>query len=154
MLILTSLVLRIVVLSISFVLATMASAAFLTFALFLGGDLSWLRDDLSVVGGTLIFGAASWFTIANLVFFPALIAIVILEYGYFKSLLINATIGGLIAIYVLLMYTTVIQQELNYPVTELKVAIIAAGFVGGITHWMIAGHRAGRWRGSLSSEEA
>ena len=56
---------RTLALALSFILSTLAAAAFISFALFLDGDPEWLGDDPQVAVSTAAFAIAVWFEIAK-----------------------------------------------------------------------------------------
>lgn len=137
---------RITVLSISFLLSTLTAALFITFVLFLGSDVSWLRDDASVIVGSIGFATGAWFTIAQLVFAPFVLLILVFELSKKTSLLLNLLAGGACAVVALLFYPDFqLVNQLPYANQEIWLASISSGFVGGFSHWLFAGHRAGRW---------
>lgn len=141
---------RLIALSLSFALSSFAAALFFTFVLFLGSDLGWLEDDPVTTLGAMGFAAASWFAIAQLAFAPSLIAFLFLELGRFSSLTINIIAGGAIACSVMIMGGAEgsATGELPYTGAEIWGATVSAGFISGLMHWLLAGHRAGRWMGS------
>ena len=59
---------RIIALSLSFCLSTLAAALFITFVLFLGSDPTWLETDPAVAVGAFGFTIGVWFEIAHSLF--------------------------------------------------------------------------------------
>jgi len=136
-------------LALSFAFSTFAAAILVTFALFLGGDPAWLQDDLGVWFGATAFLGVAWFTIAQLSFTPALVLFLLLELGRISSLLLHVLAGGLCAAIILALYpyATGLEGNIVYPGRQIWLTGLSAGFVGGLTHWAITGHRSGRWMG-------
>lgn len=136
---------RFVALCLSFLLSTFAAAAFMTFALFLGGDSAWLKDDPAVAIGSIGFLIGVWVEICRALFAPFLLIMLVAELSRLDSLTFNMVGGGILAVIymVLLPYA----HDLPYSAREVWLVALAAGFVGGLVHWMLAGHRAGRWLG-------
>jgi len=146
---------RIITLALSFTLSTFVAAGFITFVLFLGADTGWLQKDPFVVIGAATFLLAMWLSIAQLSFYPALGIFFILEFARMSSLITSLISGGLCAIAALLLLPEFTQSEaLPYTNREIWLAVIASGFVAGFTHWLLAGHRSGRWLGPQKSTAA
>ena len=91
-------VLRSISLLLSYALSTLSAASFLTFVLFLGSEIGWLVDDPLVIGGAALYLFTTWLITAQLVFAPALVAIVTAELARLSSLLSNVLLGGVCAI--------------------------------------------------------
>ncbi len=155
MLTLTRGLIRIFALLLSFAFSTLAAAVFVTFSLFLGGDASWLEDDLGVMVGSTAFLTVTWFTISQITFIPAMVILVLTEFTRSASLTLNVLAGGLCALIVLVLYpmATGLEGEIPYGDREIWLTGLAAGFVGGFTHWILAGRNAGRWMG-MAGEKA
>jgi hypothetical protein len=141
---------RLMALALSYMLSTLAAAAFLSFALFLGAETEWLREDPAVAVGTAGFAFAAWLEISRAIFMPFLLIIVIAEFARLSSLLFNVLAGGGLAF--VYMVLTPYSFELPYGEERIWLAALAAGFVGGFAHWMLAGYRAGRWLGPAPDE--
>lgn len=138
---------RILALILSFLLSTLAASLFVTFALFLGGDPEWLKDDPLVMIGSVGFSVTLWWTIASVLFLPLCGLTIVSEFARLSSLTANLLLGGLSAVIFMVMHQTLYESDLPYDSAEIWLAALSAGFVGGFTHWMLAGHRAGRWLG-------
>lgn len=151
---LTLALIRLLMLGFSFVLATLASALFMTFALFLNAEAEWLNDDPLVTGGAFLFAMVAWLAAMKIAFLPALAAILTLEFTRWTSLTANLLAGGAVAVTVLALMQSndAIETTLPYGIRDVSVAIIASGFIGGVAHWVIAGHRAGRWLGPEAAD--
>ncbi|MEP0943927.1 MAG: hypothetical protein ABJH20_19670 [Rhizobiaceae bacterium] len=142
---------RTIALALSFILSSLAAAVFVSFALFLGGDTEWLRHDPQVAVGTIGFALAVWFEIARALFVPFILFVLVAEPARLSGLIANLLIGGSFA----LVYMVMTGPAIDMPYThqEVWIAALAAGFVGGLAHWLLAGHRAGRWMGPAKSAD-
>lgn len=148
------LLIRIFALMLSFMLSTLVAAVFFTFVLFLGADTTWVREDVEVAVASVAFVGFMWITIAQLTLVPAVIAFFVLEAGRMDSLLANLIAGGLCAFVAMVLAPVAGEpQSLPYLEREIWIAAIASGFVGGFTHWLLAGLRAGRWMGPRSADK-
>lgn len=136
---------RMMALALSFILSSLAAAAFVTFALFLGGETQWLHNDPEVVFGSVGFMFAVWVEISRMLFVPFLVFVLIAEPARLSSLVVNLIVGGLFAVIYMIM--TPYTFDLPYSQQQVWTAALAAGFVGGFAHWILAGSRAGRWLG-------
>lgn len=136
---------RLMALALSYFLSTLAAATFVTFSLFLGGDASWLSGDPEVAVGSIGFTFAVWFDIAGFLFAPFLFLMLVAELARFTGVTINMLAGGMLAV----IYMVMLPQALDLPYSQQEVwlAALGAGFFGGLVHWILAGHRAGRWLG-------
>ena len=132
-------------LALSFILSTFAASAFVSFALFLGGDAEWLRNDPEVAVGTVGFALAVWFEIASVLFVPFILFVLIAEPARLNGLVTNLLAGGGFALVYMVMNDRAV--DMPYAPQELWLAAMGAGFVGGLAHWLLAGYRAGRWMG-------
>ena len=141
---------RLIALALSYMLSTLAAAAFVTFALFLDAEAQWLREDPAVAVGAVGFTLAVWFEVASAVFAPFLLLVLIAELARLTSLTFNTLAGGLLAC--VYMVLTPYGFDLPYTVQQIWLVALAAGFVGGFTHWALAGHRAGRWMGHAAHD--
>ncbi|RST88290.1 hypothetical protein EJC49_00895 [Aquibium carbonis] len=92
-------------------------------------------------------------------FLPALVAIAITEFARWQDWLTYALAGGAIAIVLMSVFwgrrqgdlslefegmPQVSAERLDDP--QVFAALLAAGFVGGIGYWIVAGRGAGKWR--------
>lgn len=137
--------LRILAVCLAFTLSGFVAAGFLTFALFLGADLGWLQEDPIVTAGSAAFLLTSWFFIVVEVFWPAAGLIVVMEFARIRSMTLYVLAGGVCALVVLVLDQS--TGSLAYSDSEIWTAFLAAGFVGGLSYWLLAGHRAGKWLG-------
>lgn len=147
-------IIRCFALTFSFILATLAAAIFITFALFLGGELKWLYDDPAVILASITFTSGIWFVAAQSSLLPFLGISAIAEFARLTSLMFHLLAGGLCSLVYLVWQNDQIHidSDLPYSKQELWIAILAAGFVAGFIHWAIAGYRSGRWLGPVSSQ--
>lgn len=145
---LTLALLRICVLVFSFFIATLAASAFLTFALFLGGDTYWLGDDTALMGSLLLAGTAWWIAVQT-AFLPFAGLSLLFEFTRWRSFLAHTAAGGAVAIWSARTVELVTDGEtvLPYADSDVWLAVLASGFIGGAAHWLIAGHRSGIWLG-------
>ena len=144
---------RFTALALSFVLSTLVAAGFVTFVLFLGSDASWLTNDPSVALGSFGFLTGVWLVLCQALFAPFCLIILAAEFLRWSSLMINLLLGGLCALVFMVLRQSEISSETGLPYAEHEIwlAALSAGFVGGLTHWILAGHRAGRWLGPQSA---
>ena len=121
-------------------------AAFLTFVLFLGSEAGWLQDPL-VAGGAIVYIFVTWLITAQLALTPALVIILALEFARVSSFLINVLAGGLCALVVVMLspLQDTVSKAADFQNGQFELAIISAGFIGGLTHWILAGRKAGWW---------
>ena len=147
------LLIRMVTLAVSYVITSLTASLFVVFVLFLGSDASWLEEDIVVAGSALVFAATLWWQVAQLAFAPFCLIVLGLELGRFRSLVMNSLAGGLCALVVLTLFETApIETDLPYSDREFWTVGLASGFVAGLVHWLIAGHRAGVWMGTPINE--
>jgi hypothetical protein len=92
-------------------------------------------------------------------FLPAMVAIGITEFARWQDWLTYALAGGAIAIVVMSMFWGRRPGDLSLDVEgmppmraerlddpQVIAALLAAGLVGGIAYWVVAGRGAGKWR--------
>jgi len=142
--------LRLLVVGLAYFFTTLFAAGFVTFVLFLGSDTSWLIDDPVVAGSALLFFAALWWYILQVALAPFSLILLAMELGKFQSLTLNCVAGGACAVAILLLGDVsgiMIETELPYTENEVWSAALAGGLVSGITYWLLAGRRAGKWLG-------
>ena len=138
---------RMMALGLSFILSTLAAAIFVSFALFLGGDAQWLHNDPEVAVGTAGFALAVWFELGRALFVPFIFFVLIAEPARLAGFVTNLLVGGGFALVYMVMTGPV--ADMPYSQQEIWLAALSAGFVGGLAHWLLAGHRAGRWLGPV-----
>ena len=136
---------RFLALIFSFLISSLAAATFLTLALFLGGEPEWFRNDPAVALGSVGFTFAGWVEISQSLFLPFLLVAAVAEFSRLTSFIFNILAGGGLALFYLVL--TPYSFDLPYSQQEIWTAALAAGFVAGFAHWILAGCRAGRWLG-------
>ena len=104
---------RAMALALSFILSTFAASAFVSFALFLGGDAEWLRNNPEVAVGTVGFALAVWFEIAGVLFVPFIFFVLIAEPARLNGLVTNLLAGGGFA----LVYMVMNDMAVDMPYT-------------------------------------
>ncbi|MEL6735209.1 MAG: hypothetical protein AAFO98_04905 [Pseudomonadota bacterium] len=123
----------------------------LTLTLFLGGDVGWLREDEAVVLAASGFAVATVWSVWLSAIYPMLAAILFTEMARARSFLVHLVCGGLVAVAAVIigggMDVIVIALDGAYKSSEIWLSVLSGGFVGGLVHWLIAGHRAGKWLG-------
>ncbi len=142
---------RIVVVLFALWLATIAAGIVWSIGLL---GLEWQAYSADPAGRVIFWGAAfiaSGVT-AAILYLPMLIAVVLAEAFSIRSLLIYA-LGG-VALMLLAYHGTVanrgeesIDRAPPLISRETEVAV-AAGAAFGLVYWLIAGRKAGRWRGA------
>ena len=149
---------RFIALAMSFLLSTLVAAAFVTFVLFLGSDVTWLNNDPAVIVGSFGFLTGVWFVLARTLFVPFIGVVFLAEFLRLSTLLTNLLMGGLMALIFMIPANgtkpgrALEHSALPYPDSQVWLVAIAAGIVGGFAHWLLAGHRAGRWLGQPKEE--
>ena len=78
-------------------------------------------------------------------FWPAVAVIVALEIFAKRDWLFHALGGGVVGLMVSGYFWLEPQEDAFSADTAFILALIAAGMVGGIAYWVIAGRSAGRW---------
>lgn len=140
---------RIIVILFAILLAAWAAGIVMSMAL-LGPQWHGFTGDIGERAGfwvTVVF--ASSFT-GGVLFLPLLVFIALAESFRWRSLLLYATAGAvmLLAGYFGSGYSAV--ESIDYPppsdVGKAEIAA-AAGIVFGFVYWLIAGRKAGAWRG-------
>lgn len=139
-------VVRIVVILVGFLLASLAAAA-VVIAAVLNPDWSGLR--LGLDQDTLpIVAAFGFIFISGFALLPAMVVALVTEAFGLRSILVYAVGGAAIgaACYLSLVpfdpetmrFVGVIRRELE--------VMVGAGVVGGLVYWLVAGRNAGLWR--------
>ncbi|MEL7228542.1 MAG: hypothetical protein AAGK38_01360 [Pseudomonadota bacterium] len=149
--------LRLMALALSYTLSCAVAAAAITFVIFLGQDIGWLafapeRDPAELVltwaSASAFFGTV-WFTILPGAFWPAVVVFAVQEGARLRSLLSHLLGGAAIAVAAVVL-TIGMGAGPDAP-SGLDggawLTVLTAGFFGGAAHWLLAGHRAGRWLG-------
>jgi len=112
-------------------------------------DWPWLDSDPveRVMFFTVSFFATSF--VGASAFVPALLLIVVAEVARLRSLLYYAAAGAVVGLASYFGSNVELRLENTTDVTPvfhpLQLAA-AAGIVGGLAYWLLAGRNAGRWR--------
>ena len=141
---------RIIVILFALWLATIAAGIVWSVGL-LGSQWSALSGD---VGERIVFWGAAFIAssvTATLLFLPMLIAVVVAEAFKVRSLLIHVVAA--VALFLLAYQGAGLgrsgEESIDHappPVSRDAEIAAAAGIVFGLTYWLIAGRKAGRWR--------
>ncbi|MEM9734949.1 MAG: hypothetical protein AAF903_15925 [Pseudomonadota bacterium] len=148
-------ILRFAALALSYALSCAVAAATITFIIFLGQDIGWLalnpqRDPAEMVltwaSASAFFGTV-WFSILPAAFWPAVVVFAIQEAEKWRSLLIHVVSGAVIAVSGVVV--TFGLGAVPHVPSGLDgggwLTVLTASFFAGATHWLLAGHRAGKW---------
>ena len=103
------------------------------------GEVALFPDEVALLG--MEFAVGAWtlaFLFAPLVGAPAIVAVVIAEMFAIRSWVYYAAGGALCAALPWALLPSGVDGPLFQPVE-----VLACGFVGGLTHWLIAGRGAG-----------
>jgi hypothetical protein len=141
---------RIIVILFALWLATIAAGIVWSVGL-LGSQWSALSGD---AGERIVFWGAAFIAsgvTATLLFLPMLIAVVMAEAFKVRSLLVHVLVS--VALFLLAYQGAGIgrsgEESIDHappPVSRDAEIAAAAGIVFGLTYWLIAGRKAGRWR--------
>ncbi len=140
-----AIIIRIMVVILAYFLASIAASIILTI-----GTLTPAWDDLLSLG---IQSAAVWSVvavgaavIATIAMLPALLMIALAEGFAWRSSLVYAALGGVLALALGygLDFAGYLGEPDSYPTREREV-LAAAGIAGGFVYWLFAGRKAGSW---------
>jgi hypothetical protein len=112
----------------------------------------WATMDSDPIERVIFFFAAFFATsyVGAVAIFPAALVIVILEAARMRSFLYYGIGGALVALASYYGSDISVQLENTTDVTPVANTLqlaAAAGILGGLAYWLIAGRNAGRWRG-------
>jgi hypothetical protein len=112
----------------------------------------WTTMDSDPIERVIFFFAAFFATsyVGAVAIFPAALVIVILEAARMRSFLYYGIGGALVALASYYGSDISVQLENTTDVTPVANTLqlaAAAGILGGLAYWLIAGRNAGRWRG-------
>jgi hypothetical protein len=136
---------RLVLLSIGYLLACMSAAIVFTLGTFSATDDDLLSQIPSAALWALISIEAA--IMAALSFLPALLVIALAEGFAWRSVILYGVLGGVLAL--ALGYGIDFAGYLGGPnsiVAREREVLAAAGIAGGLTYWLIAGRHAGAWK--------
>jgi hypothetical protein len=111
----------------------------------------WQAMDSDPIERVTFFFAAFFATsyVGAVAFLPALLAIVIAEAARWRSFLYYGVGGALVGLASYYGSDISVRLENTTDVTPVGNALqlaAAAGIIGGLVYWLIAGRNAGRWR--------
>jgi hypothetical protein len=141
-----SIVARIFVMLLAYVLACVAAASVFTIGMF---ALDW--DAVSSAGLPPAAGSVIVIVVAVIIgviaVLPTALIIVIAEAFSWRSMLFYAALGGALALILShgLDVPKRISQSDAFFLHELQV-LAASGIAGGLVYWLFAGRRAGSWK--------
>jgi hypothetical protein len=137
---------RIAMIVLAYILACLAASLILTI-----GTLTPEWDDLTALGmgslavwAVVMVGAA---VIGGIAMMPALLIIALTEGFSWRSSLIYAALGGVLAMS--LSYGLDFAGYSGDPASPLaheREVLAAAGIAGGFVYWLFAGRKAGAWK--------
>jgi len=139
---------RIIVIAFALIVASMIAGITLAIGI-VAPDRSWLDSDPieRVMFFTVSFFATSF--IGATAFVPALLLVVVAEVARLRSLLYYAAAGAVVGLASYFGSNVELRLENTTDVTPvfhpLQLAA-AAGIIGGLAYWLLAGRNAGRWR--------
>ena len=140
---------RIIVIIFGLLVAIMVAGITLAIGIVLP---EWATMDSDPVERVIFFFAAFFATsyVGAVAIFPAALVIVILEAARMRSFLYYGIGGALVALASYYGSDISVQLENTTDVTPVANTLqlaAAAGILGGLAYWLIAGRNAGRWRG-------
>ncbi len=139
---------RIFVILFSLIVSMMVAGIVLAIGI-IAPDWPWLDSDPveRVMFFTVSFFATSF--VGASAFVPALLLIIVAEVARLRSLLYYAAAGAVVGLASYFGSNVELRLENTTDVTPvfhpLQLAA-AAGIVGGLAYWLLAGRNAGRWR--------
>jgi hypothetical protein len=139
---------RIIVIALALIVAIMAAGVTLAIGI-IAPDWPWLDSDpVERVSFFVVSFFATSFVGAT-AYVPAVLLIVVAEAGRMRSLLYYAAAGAAVGLASYFGSDVELRLENTTDVTPvfhpLQLAA-AAGIVGGLAYWLLAGRNAGRWR--------
>jgi hypothetical protein len=139
---------RIIVIFFSLLVAMMVAGIALAIGIIVP-DRSWLDADPleRVIFFTVSFFATSF--IGASAFVPSLLLIIVAEVMRLRSLLYYAAAGAVVGLTSYFGSNVELRLENTTdvaPVFHPLQLAAAAGIVGGLAYWLLAGRNAGRWR--------
>jgi hypothetical protein len=137
---------RIAMIFLAYVLACVAASLILTV-----GTLTPEWDDLTALGmqslavwAVVMVAAAA---IAGIAMMPALLVIAITEAFAWRSSLIYAALGGVLALSLIYgLDFAGYSGDPENPLVREREVLAAAGIAGGFVYWLFAGRKAGSWK--------
>ena len=137
---------RIAMIFLAYVLACIAASLILTI-----GTLTPEWDDLTALGlqsvavWAVVMVAAAW--IGAIAIMPALLVIALTEGFAWRSSLIYAALGGVLALSLSYGFDFAgYGGDRENPLVREREVVAAAGIAGGFVYWLFAGRKAGSWK--------
>lgn len=146
-------IIRFIIVSIGFGFGVLAAGAFIGFGFY--NEIIATEPPMQPFEQDLFsflsigFGLFSSAVIAAYSFAIAGLMIAIAEISRLKGFVTNLMLGGGLALTLALMHF----GEEGVPSDGVLIVSLAAGFVGGLVYWLIAGRRAGDWMGKSKAHE-
>jgi H+/Cl- antiporter ClcA len=139
---------RIIVIIFGLLVATMVAGVTLAIGI-VAPDLAGVDSDPfeRVAFFVVAFFATSF--VGAVAILPAAVVIVISEAANLRSFIYYGVCGALVALVSYYLSDISVQLENTTdvpPVTNALQLAAAAGIIGGLAYWLIAGRNAGRWR--------
>ena len=140
---------RLVVILAGFLAASLGASAFLHL-LILGG-LSWTPEEAVFVAGSFLFSVpfVALF-VGYFMLLPAMVAIVIAEMLGRRDWLYFALAGAASGLAVVYFHGFHSRADGPFDPVAMSLVFAAAGAVGGICYWLVAGRGSGRWMEGLN----
>jgi hypothetical protein len=137
---------RILVVIFAFLLACVAAALVVTFALLLPGWTELIDPQPGRQSVAVMVGLSATF-ISIYAMLPAMLVIALAEGFRLRSVLFYALAGAALALFSAYGWDLRFLRSHTDDLGGRGVEIMAAvGIVGGFVYWMLAGRNAGRWR--------
>ena len=143
-----NLLLRILMVLFALWVAVMAAGAAIAIGMFVP---EWGMMETDPVDRAIFFVVAFFATsfAGAVAFLPAFLAVIVAESFSIRSFLYYGTVGAVIGL--LGYFGSNISARLEdtteiTPVAHSLELVAAAGIVGGLVYWLLAGRNAGRWR--------
>lgn len=139
---------RVIVIIFGFFIATIVAGVTLAIGIVLP---EWVSMESDPVERVIFFFAAFFATsfVGAVSILPAALLIVISEAARMRSFIYYAVAGALVALASYFGVDMSVQLENTTDVPPVANALqlaAAAGILGGLAYWLIAGRNAGRWR--------
>jgi hypothetical protein len=148
-----SLVWRIVVIFFALILASMAAGIALTIGI-ISPDWTGADSDPFERVSFFVFAFFATSFVGAAATLPALVLIVYAEASRMRSILYYGVAGAVVGLAAYFGSDVSGRLENTTDVTPVGHALqlaAAAGIIGGLVYWLIAGRRAGAWRGPPAS---
>ncbi len=138
-------------LGVAYFMAVLSGIAMLAFSIFSWrlqfGEMDGSQpiEELVILIFASWFGLIAFFTIFFHAFTPVVLLSLICEAFSIRSLLAYILFGGLTGLFLYFSSFELIEEG---ALQRDGLLVLAAGFVSGFFFWLIAGRKAGSWRGS------